>query len=65
MAEIKAGRRASRAAETRRQIAALPATHYPTVVELADELADDDPDELFAFLVRTWIDAIARLAISD
>lgn len=48
-------------AEVRRHFKALPPDEYPTVVELADELAQDDPDGLFDFGLRVWLAGLAPL----
>jgi hypothetical protein len=49
-------------AEARRHFRGLPAAEFPTLVELADELADDDADGLFQFGVDAWLGTIERLA---
>ncbi|HEY7172664.1 MAG TPA: TetR/AcrR family transcriptional regulator C-terminal domain-containing protein [Vicinamibacterales bacterium] len=49
-------------ADARRQFRALPADEYPTLVKLADELTEDDPDGLFQFGIDAWLRAIAALA---
>ncbi len=45
----------------RQQFAALPPDEYPTLIELADELARDDPDGLFEFGMRAWLGGLAPL----
>jgi TetR/AcrR family tetracycline transcriptional repressor len=49
-------------ADARRQFRALPADEYPTLVKLADELTEDDPEGLFQFGIDAWLRAIAALA---
>ena len=49
-------------AEARKQFAALPKDQYPTVVELAPHLAEDDADGLFQFGFQIWIRAIEQLS---
>jgi TetR/AcrR family tetracycline transcriptional repressor len=51
--------------EARRHFRSLPRVEYPTLVELADELAADDPDGLFQFGVDAWIGVIERLAVEE
>jgi TetR/AcrR family tetracycline transcriptional repressor len=48
--------------EARRQFRALPADQYPTLVTLADELTEDDPDALFQFGIEAWLRGIESLA---
>ena len=49
-------------AEVRRQFKALPKDEYPSIVALADHLADDDQDALFQFGVDLCLDAVEALA---
>jgi TetR/AcrR family tetracycline transcriptional repressor len=49
-------------ADARRQFRALPADEYPTLVKLADELTEDDPEGLFQFGIEAWLRAIATFA---
>jgi hypothetical protein len=41
----------------------LPATAFPTIVELADHLTEDDPEALFRFGFDVWVRGIERLAV--
>ena len=61
-AAAAAGSRRRMFAEARRHFRELPPDQFPTLVELADALAEDDPDGLFRFGVDAWIGAIARLS---
>jgi TetR/AcrR family tetracycline transcriptional repressor len=49
-------------AEARRQFKALDRAAYPTIVALADHLADDDQDGLFQFGVEMCVSAVKALA---
>jgi len=49
-------------ADARKQFAALPKDQYPTVVELAPHLAEDDAEGLFQFGFEIWIRAIEQLS---
>ena len=49
-------------AEVRRQFKSLPASEYPTIVALADHLADDDQDALFQFGIDMCLRGIEALA---
>lgn len=49
-------------AEARRHFKSLPADEYPTLVELADDLSEDDPDGLFKFGLQIWLRGLERLA---
>lgn len=55
------GSRRKMFAETRRHFASLPRQDYPALVELADHLAEDDPDGMFEFGLGIWIRGIERL----
>lgn len=48
--------------EARRYFKSLPTDQYPTVVELADDLTENEPDALFQFGVDTWLRGIQALA---
>jgi len=56
------GSRTKLFAWARSHFAGLPRGDYPTLVELADYLAEDDPEGLFEFGVQMWLRSIARLA---
>ncbi len=45
----------------RKHFRELPAQDYPTIVELADHLAEDDQDGLFEFGLEAWLRAIASM----
>ncbi|HEY6105311.1 MAG TPA: TetR/AcrR family transcriptional regulator C-terminal domain-containing protein [Anaeromyxobacteraceae bacterium] len=45
----------------REQFMSLPPDEFPTIIELADELARDDPDGLFEFGLRAWLAGLAPL----
>jgi TetR/AcrR family tetracycline transcriptional repressor len=49
-------------AEARRLFKSLPREEYPTIVELADDLTENDPDALFEFGVEIWLRGIHALA---
>lgn len=49
-------------AQARAHFKSLPRDQYPTVVELADHLTEDDSDRLFRFGLDTWLRGLARLA---
>ncbi len=54
--------------DARRQFKSLPATEYPTIVDLADHLTEDDQDGLFQFgvdMCLRGIDAIAGKATAN
>jgi AcrR family transcriptional regulator len=42
-------------AEARAQLRALPAEEFPSIVQVADYMASDDPDALFEFGLRLWL----------
>lgn len=48
--------------ESRRHFAALPRDEYPTLVDMADDLAEDDVEGLLRFGFDAWVLAIERLA---
>lgn len=50
-----AGSRRKVFAQARRHFKSLPREEYPTLVELADDLTEDDPDALFRFGIDTWM----------
>ena|SRR5437773_6295652 len=47
--------------QARRQFKALPRDEYPTIVELADDLTEDDPDKLFQFGLEIWLRGLEGL----
>jgi hypothetical protein len=47
-------------AEARKLFKALLPGEYPTIVALADDLAEDDADGLFEFGLKVWLDGLAR-----
>jgi AcrR family transcriptional regulator len=49
-------------AEARRHFRSLPADEYPTLVAMADELTEDDPDALFQFGLEIWLRGLEELA---
>jgi TetR/AcrR family tetracycline transcriptional repressor len=49
-------------AEARRHFKSLPRQDYPTIVELADDLTENDPDALFQFGIDLWLRGITALA---
>jgi len=49
-------------AQARKQFKSLPRDEYPTVVELADDLTEDDPDRLFQFGIDAWLRGLEGLA---
>jgi AcrR family transcriptional regulator len=49
-------------ADARRQFRTLPADEYPTLVTLADDLTEDDPEGLFQFGIEAWLRGIEALA---
>jgi TetR/AcrR family tetracycline transcriptional repressor len=57
-----AGSRRRMFGEVRRYFRALPAEEFPVLVELADLLAEDDPDGQFRFGLDVWIRGVERLA---
>jgi TetR/AcrR family tetracycline transcriptional repressor len=48
--------------QARRHFKAVPRDEYPTVVELADDMTEDDPDALFRFGVDLWVRGLEALA---
>jgi TetR/AcrR family tetracycline transcriptional repressor len=51
--------------EARRQFKSLPADEYPTLVELADHLTEDDQDGLFQFGIEMCLRGIDALATKN
>jgi TetR/AcrR family tetracycline transcriptional repressor len=49
-------------AEAQKTFRSLPADEYPTLIAWAEFLTEDDPDGLFEFGLRVWLDGIADLA---
>jgi AcrR family transcriptional regulator len=48
-------------AEMRKQFKSLPPDEYPTLVDLADDLTEDDPDGLFQFGLEIFLRGLERL----
>jgi AcrR family transcriptional regulator len=48
-------------ARARQQFRTLAPDEYPSLIQLADHLADDDPDGSFEFGLRVWIGGLERL----
>ena len=48
--------------EARRQFKSLPADQYPTLVELAEHITEDDQDGLFQFGIDMCLRGIEALA---
>jgi TetR/AcrR family tetracycline transcriptional repressor len=48
-------------AQARQYFKGLPRDQYPTVVELADDLTEDDPDRLFQFGIDAWLRGLEDL----
>ncbi len=57
-----AGSRRKVFAQARRHFKSLPREEYPTLVELADDLTEDDPDALFRFGIETWMRGLEGLS---
>ena len=55
------GKRRAAFDEVRKHFKALPRDEYPTLVELADELSEDDPDGLFQFGLEIWLRGLETL----
>jgi TetR/AcrR family tetracycline transcriptional repressor len=49
-------------AEARKHFKSLPCDEYPTLVELADYLAEDKPDDLFRFGLEVWLRGLSELS---
>jgi len=49
-------------AEARRHFKSLPRDEYPTVVDLADHLTEDDSDSLFQFGLEMWLRGLDALS---
>jgi len=47
--------------DARKLFKRLPRDEYPTLVELADDLSEDDPDGLFRFGIEMLLDGLERL----
>jgi hypothetical protein len=60
-AEVMSLSRRQMFAEVRRHFRSLPPREYPVLIELADELAEDDPDGLFEFGLQAWVAGLAPL----
>jgi TetR/AcrR family tetracycline transcriptional repressor len=56
------GKRRAAFDEIRKHFQSLPRDQYPTVVELAGELSEDDPDSLFEFGLEIWLRGLEPLA---
>ncbi len=61
-AATPAGSRRKVFAQARRHFKSLPREEYPTLVELADDLTEDDPDALFRFGIETWMRGLEGLS---
>jgi len=61
LAGVSAASQRKLLAEARRHFKALPRGEYPTVVELADDLTDSDPDALFQFGVDLLLRGLETL----
>jgi TetR/AcrR family tetracycline transcriptional repressor len=48
-------------AQAQKHFKALPRDEYPTLVELADELTEDNPDDLFRFGLEIWLRGLEQL----
>jgi TetR/AcrR family tetracycline transcriptional repressor len=55
------GKRKAAFEEIRKQFKSLPRDEYPTLVELADDLSEDDPDRLFEFGLEIWLRGLEGL----
>jgi TetR/AcrR family transcriptional regulator, tetracycline repressor protein len=51
--------------EARRRFRSMPPAEFPNLVRLADDLAADDPDELFDFGLELWVRGLEGLAGSQ
>jgi AcrR family transcriptional regulator len=51
-------------AQARKHFKSLPVDEYPTLVELADDLSEDDADGLFEFGLEIWLRGLEHLAKS-
>jgi TetR/AcrR family tetracycline transcriptional repressor len=49
-------------AQASKYFKSLSRDEYPTIVELADDLTADDPDDLFRFGLEIWLRGLERLA---
>ena len=47
--------------EARKTFKRLPRAEYPTLVELADDLSEDDPDGLFQFGIEIWMQGLEKM----
>jgi len=47
--------------EIREVFKALPPDEFPTLVELADDLSRDEPDDLFRFGLEIWLSGLEKL----
>lgn len=48
-------------AQARQHFRSLPRGEYPTIVELADDLTEDNPDGLFQFGIDAWLRGLEGL----
>jgi len=56
------GKRKASFEEIKKNFKSLPRDEYPTLVELADELSEDDPDGMFRFGLDIWLRGLETLA---
>jgi TetR/AcrR family tetracycline transcriptional repressor len=49
-------------AQARKHFKSLSPSEYPVIVELADHLAEDDPDGLFQFGLEVWLRGLSALS---
>jgi TetR/AcrR family tetracycline transcriptional repressor len=61
MVAASRGKRKAAFDEVRKHFKALPRDEYPTLVELADDLGEDDPDGLFQFGLEVWLRGLETL----
>ena len=62
MVPASRGKRKAAFDEVRKHFKALPSDQYPTLVELADDMSEDDPDGLFRFGLEIWLRGLETLA---
>src|SRR5262249_12658664 len=62
VAKVPGASRRKILSEVRRQFKSLPRDEYPTIVALADYLAEDAQDALFQFGIDIWLRGIEGLA---
>lgn len=49
-------------AQARKHFKSLPPDEYPTIVALADDLSEDDPEGLFQFGIEIWLRGLEELS---